>query len=1153
MTYLSTDFLIVYAFLLVTLIVGWWAGRGVKNIREYAIGKGSFGTAALVLTFLATEVGGQGAINLAGEIGTTGIIVLFTFLSFSLSYLVQAIWIAPKMLHFPQCMTMGDIMGTLYGRPTKVIVGLCSFITAICCAGAEVIMLGIATQSLLGIDARLGMIVGGLMLTFYVVHGGIKSVTTTDVLQFLVLLVLLPVLAATALQHAGGLKEVLTHMPSTQRSLIDHPKFSYYLVLFLSFGVFQFNNVDPALIQRMLMAKSAHQLRRMFLTLAGLFTVVFLAFMLLGTTGHHLYPTLAAAEIVPHMIKTLLPEGLQGLMVAGMIAVVMASADSYLHAAGVTLVHDVLEPLGTYRSIKVNEIRWVRYTTLLAGLLIIGLGLMRSENLYSLCFTSLEFATPLLVLPFFAGILGLKPDRRAFYVSAVVTLLTFCAGKLWLPEAHSHFLVLICLLASGLTFFTVHWVRHRGFVVVKRSTQETEDHLWQPHHQDLLSSLRQSLPTPQRIVKYSQKQVEKYGAPYILFGAFCCINYTLPYFMWEHDTPGASHLMLYLRTMGAMACGLLLVRDKWPQSFLPYLPTFWHLTLLYCLPFTSTVMFLLTQGSVEWLINVALTIMFLIVLVDWISFMILTVLGVVLGLLFYTQIVGPISLQLDFSTGYLLVYQGIFATLIGLMFARRKQLNFDKLATDKGALEAMDLVHRENLLEAFREKVRIIHTLKHAGIQNLLQVAKLIKDLRVKDPTSHLSEVTPHLEATLIPMALQLQGIEHRATDYLRLQTESFPINELLERVQSKLLTQGMHKEMRYRLPTQREVLECDPARIITLLLNSITAFQQSYDRQVPVLVGIEDTQLHYSLPSVQTGYIKKIPALRIIITTRPRLPALQAAYISQINSSSLSTPEHLQALVLLANQRIVKAHYGYSSVSEDTQCYVLPVWLREVRPEDMDKPYMELGVAPVRANDHYPGAQAQEKEFLTAVVQRTTANIETVRTVLEMIKWYHGPVYRNTGEPFYLHPLAVARIVLDYNQEEATIIGALLHDTVEDTHMLLESIETIFGEETAGIVNKVTHLESAQDGFYKIKLSAEENILMLLETGDDRAMCVKLADRVHNMRTIESKSAASQERIAKETLQFFVPQAQRLGLYEAAQELKERSMEVLCRVSASS
>ena len=71
----------------------------------------------------------------------------------------------------------------------------------------------------------------------------------------------------------------------------------------------------------------------------------------------------------------------------------------------------------------------------------------------------------------------------------------------------------------------------------------------------------------------------------------------------------------------------------------------------------------------------------------------------------------------------------------------------------------------------------------------------------------------------------------------------------------------------------------------------------------------------------------------------------------------------------------------------------------------------------------------------------------------------------------------------------------------------------------------------------------------MLLESGDDRAMYVKLADRMHNMRTIQGKSAASQERIAKETLQFFVPQAQRLGLHEAAKELQERSMTVLARL----
>ena len=1146
MSYFSIDFLIVYGFLFTIFLAGWWSGRGVRNIRAYALGNRTFGTAALVLTFLATEVGGQGAINLAGEIGTIGIIVLVTFLSFPFSYIVQALWIAPKMVRFDQCMTMGDIMGALYGRATQVIVGFFNVIIAVCAAGAEIIMLGLTTQSLLGIDARLGMVVGGLLLTFYVVRGGIKSVTTTDVLQFLVLLVLLPVLAATVLQHVGGIKAALTAIPDVQLSLRSHPKFSYYLALFLSFGVFHNNMIDPALIQRMLMAKSAHQLRYMFLTLAGLFTVIFLVFMLLGITGHQLYPTLAAEEIVPHMIKTLLPEGLRGLMMAGIIAVVMASADSYLHAAGLILVHDILQPLCAHRGIQLDEMRWVRYATFVAGLLLIVLGLTNGEDLYRLVFAAIGFITPILVFPFFSGILGLKPDRRSFYTSVGVTLMMFLSGQIWLPTSMDYFLPIICVAASGLTFFVMHWVRHRGFVVVQHNTQTADEYLWQPSRQRLSQLLRQLLPTPRRILHYSQQQVARYGAPYILFGAFCCINFTLPYFMWEHGSPGAYNLMLYLRVLGGLSCGLLIVREKWPKFLLPYLPTFWHLTLLYCLPFTSTMMFLLTQGSVEWLINIAITILFLIVLVDWMSFIILTLLGLTLGFLVYQLVIGPVSLRLDFSTGYLLVYQAIFATLIGLIFARRRQLSFGKLATDNEALLATEQINKERLLESFREKIRIIQTLKHAGIQNLLQVAKLLKELHAKEPNSLLSAATPHIESTLIPMALQLQGLEHRASDYLRLQATVLPVNDLLNRVQAQLQSRGKHRDIRYRMITQCEEVECDVEKIVTLLVDGIIALQQSTNGRDAILIGVEDTQLQYPLPSVQEGYIKKVAALRVTVTTRPKLHITQKSYVAPMNSSSFSHPEDAQALALLDKQRIVKAHYGYSSTTEDTQCYVIPTYLREVRPVDMDKPYMELGVAPTRADDQYPGAQEQERAFLAAVKKRTKAHVKTLQTVLELIKWYHGPMKRQTGEPFYLHPLAVAHIVLDYNQEEATILAALLHDTVEDTAMLLIHIEAIFGKDTAGIVDKVTHVESGGDSFYKIKLSAEENVLMLLEAGDDRAMYVKLADRMHNMRTISGKSPASQARIAKETLQFFVPQAQRLGLVDAAQELKERCIQVL-------
>lgn len=1151
MNYLMVDSLIVFVVLSLIFTIGWWAGKGIEDIRAYAVGHKTFGSAALVLTFLATEVGGQGVVNIAGEAGTIGIIVIVAFLSFPISYIVQALWIAPKMTRFPQCMTMGDVMNTLYGQPIQVIVGLFSFIISICFAGAEIVMLGITVKSLLGINAQVGMLVGGLVLTFYVVHGGINSVTTTDVLQFLVLLVLLPVLAVTALQHVGGIKEVLLHIPSEQRLLWGHPRFTYYSMLFVSIAVFQCNLIDPALIQRMLMTKNARQLRNMFLTLAGLFTVLFLIFLLLGMAGHQLYPTLATTEVIPHMIKTLLPTGIRGLMMAGVIAVIMASADSYLHTAGVTLVHDVLKPLSLRSNFHIDEIRWVRYTTLIAGIFIIGLGLTHGENLYGLILTAFEFAIPLLVFPFFTGVLGLKPNHRAFYISSVVTPSIFVAIKTGIVHANIDLLPLICLLGSGFTFLGVHLIQHRGFVLVQHGhTATNKGYIWKPKRNLFISIVQKLIPTPKSIVRYSQRQVDKYGAPYLLFGTFCCINFTLPYFMWEHDMAAAYQLMLYLRVLGGLACGLLVVREKWPNILLPYLPTFWHLTLLYCLPFTSTVMFLLTQGSVEWLINVAITILFLIVLVDWLSFVILSILGVTLGLIFYNITIGPIDLQLDFSTGYLLVYQAIFATLIGLIFAQRKQQRFDKLATDNEALLATELLHKEQLLESFREKVRIIQTLKHAGIHNLLQVAKIIKDLRVKDQSTPLEAVTPHIESTLIPMALQLQALEHRATDYLRLQVDTHTIQHLLAQIQTQLSVQGKRKEIYYQVHSRFQSVECDQSRLVTLITNSISALRQQHEQNTLIRVVIEDTQLHYALPSVQADYIKKVAALSITITTNTKIDAPQDAYVVQMHNTSVAAPKDTHALINLENRRVIKAHYGCSSTEKNSYHYVIPTFLRDVRPADMDKSYMELGVAPTRADDHYEGAQEKEHVFLAAVQQRTTANIETVKTVLELIKWYHGPVRRQTGEPFYLHPLAVAQIVLDYNQNESTVLAALLHDTVEDTSMLLGHIETIFGKDTADIVDKVTHLESGQDSFYKIKLSAEENILMLLESGDDRAMYVKLADRMHNMRTIECKTTENQVRAAQETLQFFVPQAQRLGLHEATKELKQRCMEILGKQS---
>ncbi|MEL6413060.1 MAG: HD domain-containing protein, partial [Bacteroidota bacterium] len=235
-------------------------------------------------------------------------------------------------------------------------------------------------------------------------------------------------------------------------------------------------------------------------------------------------------------------------------------------------------------------------------------------------------------------------------------------------------------------------------------------------------------------------------------------------------------------------------------------------------------------------------------------------------------------------------------------------------------------------------------------------------------------------------------------------------------------------------------------------------------------------------------------------------------------------------------------------SLQEDVFCYVIPCQLRSVRSKDLDKQSMELGYIPVRANDQYPGAKKLENAFFREVVKHKGLDVELLKSVLELIKWYHGSDYRQSGEPFYLHPLEVAKIVLDQRPQESTVLAALLHDTVEDTVLLLEDIEAVFGSQTADIVDNVTKLEGRPKTFYKVKLTAEESVMMLENSGNDEAMLVKLADRLHNMRTIGAKSVASQMRIAQETLQYYVPQAERLQLSKITRELKSICKEILAK-----
>ena len=173
----------------------------------------------------------------------------------------------------------------------------------------------------------------------------------------------------------------------------------------------------------------------------------------------------------------------------------------------------------------------------------------------------------------------------------------------------------------------------------------------------------------------------------------------------------------------------------------------------------------------------------------------------------------------------------------------------------------------------------------------------------------------------------------------------------------------------------------------------------------------------------------------------------------------------------------------------------------------------------------------------------RHRQKIDLITKAFNFAKQAHKGVRRLSGEPYIMHPIAVAQIACqEVGLGSTSICAALLHDVVEDTDYTVEDIENIFGAKVAQIVDGLTKISG---GIFGEQASAQaENFKKLLLTMSDdiRVILIKICDRLHNMRTLESQPANKQYKIAGETLYIYAPLANRLGLNKIKTELEDLS-----------
>lgn len=430
------DIGIVSVYLMVVFIIGLWAGRHIKDIKEYAVAKHSYSATFLFATLSASFIGGGFSFGNADTVFNKGIGPATALWGFSLMMILVAVFIAPRMGAFKGCISAGDILAKEFGQPARLLAGLLGCLICMGILGAQVGAMGALFDLLTPLSFIQGVFLGCGIVILYTAFGGMRAVVLTDVLQFILLVVFVPLALVMGIQYVGGWERIQSAVPNHFFDILT-PDFGWFawLSLFLSFMVGE--TFIPPYVQRLLIAKTPAETAKGTLWSGFLSIPFFIISGLIGAVALTIDPNMPSHLSMPMVVQVALPIGIKGLACAAIISIVMSTADSFLNAAAVCLVEDTLKPLLKRNTIFPNHPQ--KEVWLIQGLtLVIGFGsvfiALTISNLLDILRFSYNFWAPVLMIPLLCVLLGKKISKAAFWGGAgagfAVILLSFSFGKL---------------------------------------------------------------------------------------------------------------------------------------------------------------------------------------------------------------------------------------------------------------------------------------------------------------------------------------------------------------------------------------------------------------------------------------------------------------------------------------------------------------------------------------------------------------------------------------------------------------------------------------------------------------------------------------------------------------------------------------------------
>ena len=343
------DLTIVGVFLVINLALGIWVGRGIKTIKEYAIGNRNFSTATLSATIIATWISGSYFTVCLSQAYSDGVWFIPAAIGNIFSTLMVGYIFAPRMKEFLGSLSVAETMGNLFGKNVRIVSAISAIAQAVAMTALQIKVFTSVFTYFFGFSSIYATCISSFVVILYSTWGGIKAVTFTDKIQFLTFGIFIPLFFFFVIKAFGDFDAISAAMDTNPlldyRRLVDwnDPKFIPSFITFLWFTIPGLNSTT---FQRILMANSTTQVRRSF-TIATIGSgIIALLICAIGIIILSVNPNLGSTNIVMYVLDHYSFDGLRGITIIGIVAMVMSTADSWINVGSVVFAHDLCKPLG---------------------------------------------------------------------------------------------------------------------------------------------------------------------------------------------------------------------------------------------------------------------------------------------------------------------------------------------------------------------------------------------------------------------------------------------------------------------------------------------------------------------------------------------------------------------------------------------------------------------------------------------------------------------------------------------------------------------------------------------------------------------------------------------------------------------------------------